>query len=648
MKLNLKVYDNGDHTCLIWFPADGNPIADCRGFAINRTLNSGGTKTVAYLRNFVGFNDGDKPPSPSDAWKWPVQRYLWWDYFVQPGDKVQYEVVPVTGSNAQGTLALDAQAGSDTSPEIAISGQDSQSMAAYFNKGIIATQWVAQELAKEAQKQQANRTAMAAVIAKKNDPLRNALSGLLRVQILDLLKQAKADGGSVFAALYELNDPELIAALTALGAKANLILGNGAFQPPEKDENAKVREQLKTTTKINVFDRIVSSGHFAHNKFLVVCDKDGKAQSVLSGSTNWTMTGLCTQANNGLIINDPAVADAFLQQWERLHRAGNDFPAELIKDNSTQKTFQVDDSSVTVWFTPTDAAQDLQQARRLINQAKEGILFLFFNPGQFQDDPNHWTLLQSVLNRHQAGSNPYYDPNLYIRGVVNQEIPRLTEEPQVKQKAGARPASNELDPAAPVHPVALFTGGNTAPQRLDQDVLVPAAIKDKFANWMPEMLGQSSVMIHSKVVIIDPFGDKPVVMTGSHNLGPKASAKNDDNLVIIEGNSALAQAFAVNIIAIFQEYRWRHYVSQHATDAKAWHGLQDDDQWQTGYLTNDKAELQFWLGEAATAAASPAPPPVSSSPATTPASSKSSSKSKKKISAGKQPAKKPRKKSAKK
>jgi hypothetical protein len=32
------------------------------------------------------------------------------------------------------------------------------------------------------------------------------------------------------------------------------------------------------------------------------------------------------------------------------------------------------------------------------------------------------------------------------------------------------------------------------------------------------------VMIHCKVVVIDPFGKHPVLMTGSHNMGPKASA----------------------------------------------------------------------------------------------------------------------------
>ena len=40
-------------------------------------------------------------------------------------------------------------------------------------------------------------------------------------------------------------------------------------------------------------------------------------------------------------------------------------------------------------------------------------------------------------------------------------------------------------------------------------------------------------MVHSKVILVDPFGADPVVLTGSHNLGPKASGTNDENLLII-------------------------------------------------------------------------------------------------------------------
>ena len=267
-----------------------------------------------------------------------------------------------------------------------------------------------------------------------------------------------------------------------------------------------------------------------------------------------------------------------------------------MKANSAKKTFPVDGANVSVWFAPTDAGEDLQHARSLINHAKHGILFLFFNPGAFEEDPDRQTLLQTILNRHREGNNPNYDPNLYIKGVVNQEIPNLTE--PGKQR--------DLDPSAPVHPVVLFNGGANPPERLTADVTVPAAIKTVFSSWQQELLGASMVMIHSKVIVIDPFGEHPVLMTGSHNLGFKASAKNDDNLVIVENNPALAAAYAVNIIAIFHEYRWRHYVAQHSADPKAWTGLADDDRWQNGYLANDKQELAFWLGSGANPAAPPA------------------------------------------
>ena len=105
------------------------------------------------------------------------------------------------------------------------------------------------------------------------------------------------------------------------------------------------------------------------------------------------------------------------------------------------------------------------------------------------------------------------------------------------------------------------------------------------------------VNIHSKVIVLDPFGANPVVMTGSHNLGFKASNANDDNLVVIQGNAPLAAAYAINILAIYQTYRWNSYVEAHRQDPTVWHGLVDNDQWQAGCLQgNGLQELTFWLG----------------------------------------------------
>lgn len=103
-------------------------------------------------------------------------------------------------------------------------------------------------------------------------------------------------------------------------------------------------------------------------------------------------------------------------------------------------------------------------------------------------------------------------------------------------------------------------------------------------------------------------------MTGSHNLGFKASSENDDNLVIVEGNAPLAAAYAINIISIYQTYRWNSYVEAHRQDPKVWHGLVDNDTWQDGYLTGAHlAETKFWMGDstgAAPAAVASVPTPA--------------------------------------
>ena len=290
---------------------------------------------------------------------------MWWDYGVKPGDKVQYSVVPVVGKD-RNSLALDKAEASGLSAEMVVTGQATAHVGAYFNKGIkgiVAAQWVSRALAALGKNPK-----IADIIADPKNPLRIALSGLLRPQILSLLEDTKSKDGEVYAALYELNDPELLAALKAFGTKCHLVLANGAFKPPDNDENKKVRAEPKN--EVDLHDRLVGKPHFAHNKFLVLCDSGSKPERVLTGSTNWTMTGLCTQANNGMIIDDPDVAQYFLDEWKEIKNAGDGYPASFAQFNSTSKTFPLDGGSITQWFAPTTDAQDLAFARKLISDAK--------------------------------------------------------------------------------------------------------------------------------------------------------------------------------------------------------------------------------------------------------------------------------------
>ena len=129
----------------------------------------------------------------------------------------------------------------------------------------------------------------------------------------------------------------------------------------------------------------------------------------------------------------------------------------------------------------------------------------------------------------------------------------------------------------------LFDHGNS--EKADFEVVLPAAI-DETTNSSGEELKKlpgTFAMVHSKVVLVDPFSENPVLLTGSHNLGPKASGTNDENLLIIRDAPGLAAAYATNIMAIYNQYRWR-FRRQTQPKSKRWKGLKDDDTWQKGYL----------------------------------------------------------------
>ena len=104
MSLDVKIYDNGDHTCIVWSQAIANPFLVVAGFTIQSQRTRAGQQVTTYCHGFVGFSPTDTL-DPNNPWKFPVQRYLWWDYSVQPGDIVQYTVIPVVRDSSNNLSA---------------------------------------------------------------------------------------------------------------------------------------------------------------------------------------------------------------------------------------------------------------------------------------------------------------------------------------------------------------------------------------------------------------------------------------------------------------------------------------------------------------------------------------------------------------
>ena len=59
----------------------------------------------------------------------------------------------------------------------------------------------------------------------------------------------------------------------------------------------------------------------------------------------------------------------------------------------------------------------------------------------------------------------------------------------------------------------------------------------------------------------------------------------------VRGGRALADAHTVNVLAAWQHYRWRAYVS---TATAPWSKLSADDSWMASTLASDRRDLAFW------------------------------------------------------
>ena len=554
--MKVKIYHNGDDVFIAWKPDDF--IRDCRGFALLRRRN-GVEETVS---TWVGFEDDEyKDGERRASTNWPIQRYQWTDYMANPADTLQYRVLPMVGPD-KNNLRPDADNASEWTHEIKLTHEVAPKIEAYFNRGIVAAQWVSRRLGVTEHNLQTAK--LRTVISTPDDPFRNYLAGPLGARLFELLASAGKEKRDVYAALYELDDEQLEAALAKFGKRAHVVLANGSVKKKGEDQNSEARERL--SGKIDLHDRMISPRALGHNKFLVVCDKQKRPRWVWTGSQNWTRTGLCTQANNSVLIDDFDVAAEYRKQWDLLRDAGDETPADLKESNSEPRDPNIGQTKVRLWFTPTVGQVDLKEARKIIVGAKQAILFLMFNPGPKE------TLLNEIIKAARAGTA---GTRLYIHGVINQ------------------------DPSTAKNPVELFDHGNS--EKTDYEVVLPAAIDEatKFFRRELKKLPQTFAMVHSKVVLVDPFGKHPVLLTGSHNLGPKASSTNDENMLIIRDAPGLSAAYATNIMAIYNQYRWR-FRRQTQPKSKRWKGLKDNATWQKGYLKPGSValrEIEFWAGE---------------------------------------------------
>ncbi|HYA80869.1 MAG TPA: phospholipase D-like domain-containing protein [Methylocystis sp.] len=616
---NALAFSNNDIAVIAW--AYDEKIEGCLGFAIFRgDIHAGAWVALPALARFAeSESDGNETTEQA-----PVQKYWWKDLGARRGGLFQYKIVPMGGRPG----ALEPLGGVEpllTNP-VAITPDRGQ-FKAYFNRGILATQAVVQALGTPS----ADR--LMRHISDPKDKLRLMLEGQLQDALTLLLDEIDTSGGEIRAALYELNDPDgLEKRLQASDGEGSpktraVILGNETVgadaktgTPADPDKFSADRQALKDAGA-PVIDRILPSGHIPHNKFMVLKENDTPTK-VLTGSTNWTMNALAAQTNNALIVESPAIAALYSAYWDELERdtgsatrgdeawQGPTLRAWVQQHNAAmlQNPVMIEDHKTTaqVFFSPNtkkaiarppkEHPVDVDYLAELIGQAETAVLFLAFEPGA-----------NSILDA--AGRALKAKPTLFVRGALTSAANALNFKAALEGDEETAPEGRGKRPTV----ATIGDNAGAAKPEPDYRVIPATAVNahDAFGAWAAELNKAGFAIIHDKILVIDPFSDKCVVVTGSHNLGYRASHNNDENMIVVRGHRSLAEAYACHVLDVYDHYAWRWWLAKDSS--RFGKPLAETDDWQDRYLKGAKVvspELNFWLSSSSSVdahAASPAP-----------------------------------------
>jgi PLD-like domain len=612
-------FSNGEIGYISWQLSD--MITGCLGFEITRIYpDTPANNTV--LAAWVAFT-GQKNPDwkPQNTSVWPIQKLNWRDLTLRkrrdsiqrrpeeinnkavrvqytirplvPYDKSLPEVKPGIPKTYEGNVVRLSYFDEGISTNIFTVGTQYGNVRATFTNGILSTQWLTHAL----QEQHDTYPNIKLAIADPKSSIRSYLTGDVLDSLTLLMDKAKASSKATLKmALYELDDNELLDGILANADKVDLVLSNTSAdkQGAWDNENSPARAAL-VKAHIKKADRMFNNNlHIGHNKFVVYLE-NGKPLSVMTGSTNWTPNGLCAQSNNAVVIDSPALAQLYNDYFERLKKDNVLFtvPKPLSaptsnaqgdifrKSNMTPNAAVVldDKTKITVWFSPNTAQKsvvktqtppDLADVYSRMRKAGKAIFFAVFLPGSGNAEAGDDAIMTNIIT--EAISLGQKDPSLLVYGSISSPMAMPGYVP--KQKS---PVTYESGKMHIVRAVALTQ-------------------EDIIGDFEKEMLSAGNAIIHDKIVVIDPFSENAMAVFGSHNAGFKASYGNDENLIIVENNPALVQAYAIHVLDIYEHYRTRAVIQElHDEGKQNWDGyLKLKDDWLSYALAN-KNDLSEYI-----------------------------------------------------
>lgn len=521
---------SGSHCVLFGIDANERGREDLKGFAIKvkRSTNHRG-----YWMNGFKFFESEVPdPQPGErrsTLEHPIQDFLWGDYSARPGREYEYTIRPLYGQ--PGAL----RAGRDLKVKIKTESNQDGTHAVFFNRGAIPSQKFADRFG--------NRGP-----ADENDPdaedVRWLSRGLLEAA-LEFIGQARGARFELRVAAYEFSyAPILEALLQAAGSGAKVSVVYEAGQRKEQGvlkDTSTTRGNRRAIEEANLEGRPnltliprTKRRDIPHNKFIILLE-NGHPIEVWTGSTNFTPSGFLGQTNVGHWVRDEATAQAYSAYWEML---ATDPEGEAFQTWCSEYTpypgDSLPDTGITPMFSPRQRSKMLDWYGNRLSQAQQVVMF---------------TAAFGVTRRlakHFDNDRDYLRFLLMERKNRNAETQAMLERDWDTRIALGEALNRDA--------ISLGLGGH----RLDE----------WFRREEHYRRRGHVFYVHTKIMLLDVLGEDPLVFTGSANFSPNSLLRNDENMLLIRGNTSVADIYLTEFRRLFNHFYFRHIAQKLAREGR--------------------------------------------------------------------------------
>jgi hypothetical protein len=363
--------------------------------------------------------------------------------------------------------------------------------------------------------------------------------------MLNLVAKDKELFLDVFA--YDLSEPDVMNSFLDLAkqGRIRIILDNASLHHDAamtKDED-QFEKEFKKQAKSHAGILRGKFGRFAHDKVMIVYKKQ-KPQIVLTGSTNFSVTGMYVNSNHVLVFNNPDIAALYAHVF-----------SESWNDN-VSKTFNTS-----------------QWANKLHPFKANGIpkTNISFSPHkQAFADSN----IKEIADRIKAEKSSVM---FAVMGITNgggdilKELKKIYTNQQIFS-FGISDSPGGISLHKPGRKNGILITGKTAksilPSPFDKEVSIGSAHQ-----------------IHHKFVVCGFNTKNPVVYCGSSNLASGGEAANGDNLLGIYDED-IATVFAIEALGLVDHFHFRNQFQSKNPKPMILH---EDDKWVPKYY--DSADL---------------------------------------------------------